>query len=242
MVVIDEFARLVSRGPLPYLHNGLLLTGRSRNITLILVTQSLAALETAYSKADILSVVANCAYIAALDIRDQTTAKTIAELAGTYKERETTWSGSGKNRSISITYRDKNILEPSDLSHLVQMDEVVLISSEFSYCRVKKCSYFNDPILGQQSDRIQRYNREALGIEGREQPMPVKIPTDNTNPYLRFAKTLAEKYRRMAKEKTQSIWQNLKGDINNEKRRYRKNHKRNTKKDARLRGKGRDHK
>lgn len=162
---------------------GLLLTGRSRNITLILVTQSLAALETAYSKSDILSVVANCAYIAALDIRDQTTAKTIAELAGTYKERETTWSGSGKNRSISITYRDKNILEPSDLSHLVQMDEVVLISSEFSYCRVKKCSYFNDPILGQQSDRIQRYNREALGIEGREQPMPVKIPTDNTNPY-----------------------------------------------------------
>lgn len=242
MVVIDEFARLVSRGPLPYLHNGLLLTGRSRNITLILVTQSLAALETAYSKADILSVVANCAYIAALDIRDQTTAKTIAELAGTYKERETTWSGSGKNRSISITYRDKNILEPSDLSHLVQMDEVVLISSEFNYCRVKKCSYFNDPILGPQSDRIQRYNREALGIEGREQPMPVKIPTDNTNPYLRFAETLAEKYSRMAKEKTQSIWQNLKGDINNEKRRYRKNHKRNTKKNARLRGEGRDHK
>ena len=237
MVVIDEFARLVSRGPLPYLHNGLLLTGRSRNITLILVTQSLAALETAYSKADILSVVANCAYIAALDIRDQTTAKTIAELAGTYKERETTWSGSGKNRSISITY-----LEPSDLSHLVQMDEVVLISSEFSYCRVKKCSYFNDPILGPQSDRIQRYNREALGIEGREPPMPVKIPTDNTNPYLRFAETLAEKYSRMAKEKTQSIWQNLKGDINNEKRRYRKNHKRNTKKNARLRGEGRDHK
>lgn len=211
MVVIDEFARLVSRGPLPYLHNGILLTGRSRNITLILVTQSLAALENAYSKSDVLSMVANCAYLAALDIRDQTTAKTIAELAGTYKERETTWSGSGKTRSTSITYRDRNILEPSDLAHLVQMDEVVLISSEFHYCRVKKCSYFNDPILGPQSDHIQRYNREALGIEGKEQPMPIKTaPIANPNPYLRLAKTLAEKYSRMAEENWQSIWQKFK--------------------------------
>lgn len=211
MVVIDEFARLVSRGPLPYLHNGILLTGRSRNITLILVTQSLAALENAYSKSDVLSMVANCAYLAALDIRDQTTAKTIAELAGTYKERETTWSGSGKTRSTSITYRDRNILEPSDLAHLVQMDEVVLISSEFNYCRVKKCSYFSDPILGPKSARIQMYNREALGIEGKEQPMPIKTaPIDNPNPCLRLAKTLAEKYSRMAEEKLQSIWHQFK--------------------------------
>lgn len=165
MVVLDEFARLSAKGKTPYLHNGILLTGRSRNITLVLVTQSYEALQNAYTKADIESMVANCAYLVCLDVRSQETAKGICSMAGTYKERETTWSGTGKNRNISISYSQKPILEPADLSNLVKTGEVVLISSEFSYCRVKKCSYFNDPVLQPLSMAVQRYNQEALGIE-----------------------------------------------------------------------------
>ena len=58
MVVIDEMARLCSRGAIYGLHNQILLTGRSRNITLIMVTQSYEALSGAYSKDDIQSIVA----------------------------------------------------------------------------------------------------------------------------------------------------------------------------------------
>lgn len=168
LVVVDELARLCARGPIPYLHNGILLTGRSRNITLLLVTQSYEALRTAYTKEDVESMVANCAYLICLDVRSQETAKSICSMAGNYMERETTWSGSGKNRSVSISYRDKPILEPSDLSKLVKMDEAVIISAEYGYCRVKKCSYFKDAVLNPLSIRVQRYNREAMGIEGEE--------------------------------------------------------------------------
>ena len=175
LVVLDEMARLCARGKIPYLHNGILLTGRSRNITLIMVTQSYEALENAYTKADIQSMTANCGYLVALDVRSQDTAKSICAMAGTYKERETTWSGSGKHRNVSISYKEKNILEPSDLSQLVQKNEVVLISQDFFYNRVKKCSYFKDAILGSQSIKCQRYNAEALNLEGKE-VRPVFLP------------------------------------------------------------------
>lgn len=170
LVVIDELARLCARGQIPYLHNGILLTGRSRNITLLLVTQSYEALQTAYTKEDIQSMVANCAYLVCLDVRSQETAKSICAMAGTYRERETTWSGSGKNRSVSISYREKPVLEPSDLAKLVQAEEAVLISSEFFYCRVKKCSYFKDVVLGEKSAAVQNYNRAAMELEGKETP------------------------------------------------------------------------
>ena len=176
MVVIDEMARICARGPVPYLHSGILLTGRSRNITLILITQSFEALENAYTKADIQSMVANSAYLVCLDVRSPSTAKTICGMAGTYKERQTTWSGSGKNRSVSISYQDKPVLEPSDLSRLVKQDEVVIISADYGYCKARKCSYFNDAVLGPMSEKVQRYNREAMGIEGKEEIKETKRP------------------------------------------------------------------
>ena len=176
LVVLDEMARLCARGKIPYLHNGILLTGRSRNITLMMVTQSYEALENAYTKADIQSMIANCGYLVALDVRSQDTAKSICAMAGTYKERETTWSGSGKHRSVSISYKDKNILEPSDLSRLVQAGEVVLVSQDFFYNRVKKCPYFKDAVLGPQSLGCQRYNAEAMGLESREEIPAATLP------------------------------------------------------------------
>ena len=176
MVVIDEMARICARGPVPCLHSGILLTGRSRNITLILITQSFEALENAYTKADIQSMIANSAYLVCLDVRSPSTAKTICGMAGTYKERQTTWSGSGKNRSVSISYQDKPVLEPSDLSRLVKQDEVVIISADYGYCKARKCSYFNDAVLGPMSEKVQRYNQEAMGIEGKEEIKETKRP------------------------------------------------------------------
>jgi len=111
--------------------------------------------------------VANSAYVVVLDCKSPETAKSICSMVGNYKEREKTWSGTGKNRSVSISYRDKPILEPSDLSKLVVADEAIIVSAEFGYCRVKKSFYFNDAVLGELSGKVQTYNQEALGIQCR---------------------------------------------------------------------------
>lgn len=210
LVVIDELARLCARGQIPYLHNGILLTGRSRNITLMLVTQSYEALQNAYTKSDLQSIVANCAYLVCLDVRSQETAKSICSMAGNYKDRETSWNGSGKNRSVSISYRDKPILEPSDLAKLVQMDEVVLISAEFFYCRPKKASYFNDAILGPVSQSIQRYNQEALGLEGEEMTVPPVQTAEEPESPVRYILAGIQKQAEKITEKVITIIQEYK--------------------------------
>ena len=60
------------------------------------------------------------------------------------------------------------------------MDEVILITAEYSYCRVKKCSYFKEPVLNAKSMQAQRYNREAAGLEGKE--LPEVLPQNVTLP------------------------------------------------------------
>ena len=63
------------------------------------------------------------------------------------------------------------------------MDEVILITAEYSYCRVKKCSYFKEPVLNAKSMRAQRYNREAAGLEGKALPeVKVTLPEEEDFP------------------------------------------------------------
>ena len=63
------------------------------------------------------------------------------------------------------------------------MDEVILITAEYSYCRVKKCSYFKESVLNAKSMQAQRYNREAAGLEGKALPeVKVTLPEEEDFP------------------------------------------------------------
>lgn len=62
------------------------------------------------------------------------------------------------------------------MSRLVKQDEVVIISADYGYCKARKCSYFNDAVLGPMSEKVQRYNQEAMGIEGKEEIKETKRP------------------------------------------------------------------
>ena len=75
------------------------------------------------------------------------------------------------------------------MNRLVQMDEIVLISAEFFYNRVKKCPYFRDIVLSPLSLKAQRYNREALGIEGEEFPV-LTVPEEKKEGQLDCLRTI----------------------------------------------------
>ena len=76
------------------------------------------------------------------------------------------------------------------------MDEVILITAEYSYCRVKKCSYFKEPVLNAKSMQAQRYNREAAGLEGKRY-IKNKIKEYYTWCTRRLAESLEEAARRL---------------------------------------------
>ena len=153
--LIDELPRVVSNGPLYKLLDTIKLS-RDRNLTYFLVSQSLEALESAYSKAQISDLVSNCGYLIALDVRSVETAKTICSMAGSYKEAQKSWAEKGK---ITVTYQDKQVLEPADLSKLILQEEAVLITP-FGYCRVGKTPAFKDPYFKQKYEKITTYNDE----------------------------------------------------------------------------------
>lgn len=156
LVIIDELPRILSVGKIAKLENALE-TLRSRNVTLMLIAQSLEALERAYTKKDVDAMVANCPYKIILSATSVSTQDTIRKWAGKYKEYKYTRNGTGSKRSTSVTMEDKDIVEGADLLTLPRAKEAVIITP-YGYNRVKKVSYYKDKKIAPIAREIKKQN------------------------------------------------------------------------------------
>lgn len=163
LIIIDELPRILSVGKIAKLENALE-TLRSRNVTLMLIAQSLEALERAYAKKDIDAMVANCPYKVILSATSISTQDTIRKWAGKYKEYKYTRSGTGSKKSTSVTMEDKDIVEGSDLLTLPKTQEAILITP-YGYNRVKKVSYYKDRLIAPIAKRIKRQNEIYVRVQ-----------------------------------------------------------------------------
>ncbi|MCC8121051.1 MAG: type IV secretory system conjugative DNA transfer family protein [Oscillospiraceae bacterium] len=155
LIVIDELARIVSAGKINKLIESAK-TLRSRHVRLVIVSQSLEALMIAYSEHEVTDLISNFPYKAILDASSSRTQKMVCDWAGKYKERRVSVSN-GKNKSLTTTYDDKDILYPSDLMTLVRTGELILISP-YGYHRLQKCPYYSDPYFQPLAEEIKIYN------------------------------------------------------------------------------------
>lgn len=142
LIVIDELPRILSVGKIMKLENALE-TLRSRNVTLLLIAQSLEALERAYKKAEVSSMLANCTYKVILSSTSLSTQKSICTWAGKYKEYKYTRSRSGGKVNVSTAMEDRDIVEGADLITLPKTGECIVISPH-GYNRVKKVPYYKE--------------------------------------------------------------------------------------------------
>ena len=154
ILIVDELARILSAGKLAKLENGLE-TLRSRNVSLMLVSQSVEALERAYSKADIESMMNNCPYKVILSATSKETQDAVIRWAGKYEERRYSRGISGARRSSNINFVEENIVQAAELMTLPERGECIIISP-YGYNRVKKAPYYNDRILAKRADEIKR--------------------------------------------------------------------------------------
>ena len=160
LFIIDELARVLSQGKLEKLLDGAR-TLRSRNVTLLLVSQSIEALMNAYSEHQVDDLISNCAYVAVLSASTMKTQEKIISWSGKYKERKTSYSGVSKERKKNISYEDKDIVEASDLVSLPNTDELILISTK-GYNRIKKASYYKLEELQLKSAEIVGFNNSIM--------------------------------------------------------------------------------
>ncbi|MCD8111078.1 MAG: type IV secretory system conjugative DNA transfer family protein [Clostridiales bacterium] len=161
MFIIDELPRILSAGKLERLLDASR-TLRSRRVRLVLVTQSLEALMTAYSENEAIDLLSNCSYKIVLDASSSKTQQMVCDWAGVYKERRQSVSG---KQQRTTSYEDKNILRPSDLMTLIRSKELILISP-YGYNRIEKCPYYSDRYFKPLADDIRDYNRMVKELDG----------------------------------------------------------------------------
>ena len=127
-------------------------------------TQSTEALMSAFTENEVADLISNCPYIIVLSASSTKTQKSVCAWCGKYKVRKQSWSGSGKDRKSTISYEEKDILEPVDLMTLQNSGEAILISP-YGYNRVQKAPYYKDKILKPMADEIIKYNKTISSIQ-----------------------------------------------------------------------------
>ncbi len=158
LLIIDELARITSTGKIHKISDGLA-TLRSRNVSMLLVTQSIEALENAYSKSEVSAIMTNMPYKVILQASSSETQRDIIGWCGKYKEYKESYSRGGKSQSHSTSYEEKDIVNGADLMALPMSGDAILISP-FGYNRVRKCPYYKDKTLSKRAQDIKNHNQK----------------------------------------------------------------------------------
>lgn len=164
LMIIDELPRILSTGKIYKLENGLE-TLRSRNVTMMLIAQSLESLQRAYKKTDVEAMLNNCPYKVILSATSADTQNAVTRWAGKYKEYKYTRGKSGGKYNTSTTMEDKNVVEPSELITLPQENECILISP-YGYNRLKKVPYYKDKKIAPVAEEIRKHNKMIMEMDG----------------------------------------------------------------------------
>lgn len=158
--IIDELPRLLSAGKIDRLLDAGR-TLRSREVKMILISQSVDAIMSAYSENEANDLISNCAYILVLSATTSKTQKQIIDWCGKYKEQKMSWNGEGKNRKASVSFNEHDMVDGSDLMTLVGSGDAILISP-YGYNRIKKVPYYKDKYLAPLSKECVDSNKKYL--------------------------------------------------------------------------------
>ena len=135
-------------------------TLRSRKVTLVLISQSVEALTSAYSENEVVDIISNCSYVEVLSAASTKTQEMIVAWCGKYKEKKSTWSG-GITKREHYTMEENDIVRASDLMRL-QLEGDAIVITPYGYFRIKKAPYYKDVKLKKLEQETKDYN-ECLG-------------------------------------------------------------------------------
>ncbi|MDL2257607.1 type IV secretory system conjugative DNA transfer family protein [Eubacteriales bacterium OttesenSCG-928-K08] len=142
LFLLDEFPRL---GKISAMLDGLA-TLRSKKITICLIIQSLAQLDTIYGTNARKVIADTCAYKAILGATDAETQEYFSRLVGTFEKTKHSkgtqtdpYLGTPRGKTKSTTTEEKRIIKPEEFATL---NDIVLLTP-YGYCRVDKAPYYS---------------------------------------------------------------------------------------------------
>lgn len=147
--VLDELGRIPEIQGLP----SILQIGRSRGCTVIGCLQSWSAAEDHYGEKVAQDMLTNFSYRVFLQCQPESKDVEMAVKAfGKYTEKKKSVS-TGKNKSYSYQFEEKDILQASDLLTLPDKNKVVVLSPFGAYM-LTRCQYFKDTKLSKIASQI----------------------------------------------------------------------------------------
>lgn len=155
--VLDELGRIPEIQGL----SSILQIGRSRGCTVLGCLQSWSSAEDHYGEKVAADMLTNFSYRVFLQAQPESKDVDMAVKAfGKYLEKKKSIN-TGKNKSYSYQYEEKDILQASDLLTLPDQNKVVVLSPYGAYM-LQRCQYFRDARLRKIADQIKndRENHE----------------------------------------------------------------------------------
>lgn len=147
--VLDELGRIPEIQGL----SSILQIGRSRGCTVLGCLQSWSSAEDHYGEKVAADMLTNFSYRVFLQAQPESKDVEMAVKAfGKYLEKKKSIN-TGKNKSYSYQYEEKDILQASDLLTLPDKNKVVILSPYGAYM-LSRCQYFKDTKLKKIADRI----------------------------------------------------------------------------------------
>lgn len=147
--VLDELGRIPEIQGLP----SILQIGRSRGCTVLGCLQSWSSAEEHYGEKVAADMLTNFSYRVFLQAQPESKDVEMAIKAfGKFTEKKKSIS-TGKNKSYSYQFEEKDILQASDLLTLPDKNKVVVLSPYGAYM-LQRCQYFRDAKLKKIADRI----------------------------------------------------------------------------------------
>ena len=167
LIVIDKLARILSAGAIKKLENALE-TLRSRNVSLLLVTQSLDALQRAYEKSRVDAMLTCCPYKVILSASGKDTIDFVVRSAGKCTVFRDTHGKSGRNSNSSRSTEDKDRVTAVDLIALPELGEAIVISP-YGYNRIKKVQYWRDRNLKKIATSVLAANKKYVELREKNE-------------------------------------------------------------------------
>lgn len=147
--MLDELGRIPEVQGLP----SILQIGRSRGCTVLGCLQSWSSAEDHYGEKVAQDMLTNFSYRVFLQCQPESKDVEMAVKAfGKYLEKKKSIN-TGKNKSYSYQYEEKDILQASDLLTLPDKNKVVVLSPYGAYM-LSRCQYFRDTKLSKIADQI----------------------------------------------------------------------------------------
>ena len=162
-MILDETVALQAGvgAPIPGLAQCLRIGARGKGTTMLLCCQSISGLYASAGKDETKDMISNLAYKYILESSDIESNKTFIELSGKYSSRKASSSGSGKNKKISYSYKEEDIVRNEDLIKLPKSGEVILLSGRAGYLRLKKCPVYKDKFFKKLLKQVKKSKEES---------------------------------------------------------------------------------